>query len=81
MAVAAAVTTATPTHAEHRPTPNSYEQHNLVSDLPRIADITDDSLVNPWGLAQGPSNPAWVADNGTNVATLYRGDGVVGPLQ
>jgi uncharacterized protein (TIGR03118 family) len=81
IAVAGAVTTATPGHADHHPTPNSYVQHNLVSDLPGMADITDDSLVNPWGLAQGPSSPAWVADNGTNVATLYRGDGVVGPLQ
>ena len=81
MAVTGAVTTATPAHANQKPPPNSYVQHNLVSDLPRMADITDDSLVNPWGLAQGPSTPAWVADNGTNVATLYGGDGVVGPLQ
>jgi uncharacterized protein (TIGR03118 family) len=81
MAVAGVVTTATPTHANDKPPPNSYVEHDLVSDLPGMADITDESLVNPWGLAQGPSSPAWVADNGTNVATLYRGDGVVGPLQ
>jgi uncharacterized protein (TIGR03118 family) len=61
--------------------PNGYVQHNLVSDVDGMADLTDASLVNPWGLAQGPVTPAWVADNGTNVATLYRGDGVVGPLQ
>jgi uncharacterized protein (TIGR03118 family) len=74
MAVTGAVTTATPAYANEKPAPNSYVQHNLVSDLTGIADITDKSLVNPWGLAQGPSTPAWVADNGTNVATLYRGD-------
>ena len=34
--------------------------------------MIDADLVNPWGLAQGPATPAWVADNGTNVATLYR---------
>ena len=77
----AAGVTATPAHAEHRPPPSSYTQHNLVSDLPGTADLTDASLVNPWGLAQGPTTPAWAADNGTNVATLYQGDGVVGPLQ
>src|SRR4051794_18893762 len=77
--VAAAVTTAAPVHANHKPL-NSFVQHNLVSDLPG-ADLMDASLVNPWGLAQGPTTPAWVADNGTNVATLYQGDGVVGPLQ
>src|SRR4051794_10011047 len=77
--VAAAVTTAAPVHANHKPL-NSFVQHNLVSDLPG-ADLMDASLVNPWGLAQGPNTPAWVADNGTNVATLYRGDGVIGPLQ
>ena len=46
-----------------------------------MADITDASLVNPWGMAQGSATPAWVSDNGTNVSTLYRGDGVVGPPQ
>jgi uncharacterized protein (TIGR03118 family) len=81
VAVTAGVTTATPVHANHKPNLNSFVQRNLVSDVPGTADITDDSLVNPWGLAQGPTSPAWVADNGTNVATLYRGDGVVGPLQ
>ena len=61
--------------------PNSYVQHNLVSDLAGKADKMDPDLVNPWGLAQGAATPAWVADNGKNVATLYQGDGVVGPLQ
>src|SRR4051794_40556209 len=60
--------------------PNAYVQHNLVSDIAGNADLTDADLVNPWGLAQGPTTPAWVADNGTDVATLYRGDGVVGPV-
>jgi uncharacterized protein (TIGR03118 family) len=67
--------------AAAHPNANAYVQHNLVSDVEGMADITDDSLQNPWGIAQGPSTPAWVADNGKNVATLYQGDGIVGPLQ
>jgi uncharacterized protein (TIGR03118 family) len=30
-------------------------------------------LVNAWGLSAGPDTPLWVADNGTDVSTLYRG--------
>jgi uncharacterized protein (TIGR03118 family) len=52
---------------------NAYHQTNLVSDLPGMAQLTDPDLVNPWGLAFSPSSPAWVADNGTDRATLCRG--------
>jgi uncharacterized protein (TIGR03118 family) len=52
---------------------NAYHQTNLVSDLPGMAQLTDPDLVNPWGLAFSPTSPAWVADNGTDRATLYRG--------
>jgi uncharacterized protein (TIGR03118 family) len=52
---------------------NAYHQTNLVSDLPGMAQLTDPDLVNPWGMAQGPTTPAWVADNGTDRATIYRG--------
>jgi uncharacterized protein (TIGR03118 family) len=48
-------------------------QRNLVADQPGHAELTDPNLVNAWGLAFGPSTPAWVADNGTDVSTLYRG--------
>jgi len=51
-----------------------YKRHNLVSDQAGKADLMDPDLVNAWGLAFGPSTPAWVADNGTDVATLYAGD-------
>ena len=50
-----------------------YAQRNLVSDVPGAAELLDPDLVNAWGLAFGPTNPAWVADNGTDVSTLYRG--------
>src|SRR4051812_3899228 len=50
-----------------------YLQINLVSDIPGVAQLTDPNLVNPWGLAAGPTTPLWVADNGTGLATLYAG--------
>ena len=53
--------------------PGTYKQINLVSDIAGVADITDPNLVNPWGLAAGPTTPLWVADNGTDLATLYPG--------
>jgi uncharacterized protein (TIGR03118 family) len=60
---------------------NAYRQTNLVSDLPGLAQLTDPDLVNPWGLAASPTSPAWVADNGTNKATLYRGFVDGSPIQ
>lgn len=58
-----------------------YQQANLVSDLPNIAQVQDPNLVNSWGLSHGPTSPWWVSDNGTGVATLYNGNGTpVNPL-
>jgi uncharacterized protein (TIGR03118 family) len=54
---------------------------DLVADNPGLLDnngivhspfIIDPHLVNPWGVAEGPSSPFWVADNGEGVSTLYR---------
>jgi uncharacterized protein (TIGR03118 family) len=56
-----------------------YTQSNLVSDIPGVARITDPNLVNPWGLAAGPTTPLWIANNGTNTSTLYTG-GVNGSI-
>jgi uncharacterized protein (TIGR03118 family) len=50
-----------------------YVQRHLVSDVPGAAEFLDGDLVNAWGLAFGPTTPAWVADNGTDVSTLYSG--------
>jgi uncharacterized protein (TIGR03118 family) len=52
---------------------HAFQQRNLVSDIAGVARITDRNLVNPWGLTAGPTTPLWVADNGTDVSTLYRG--------
>jgi uncharacterized protein (TIGR03118 family) len=52
-----------------------YAQINLVSDIPGLAAFTDKKLINPWGVAFGPTSPFWVADNGTGLSTLYAKDG------
>jgi len=56
--------------------PTTYLQHNLVSDLPGIADHTDPNLINPWGIAFGPTTPFWIADNHTSASSIYDGNGV-----
>jgi uncharacterized protein (TIGR03118 family) len=54
---------------------NNYVQTNLVSDLPGLAANTDPNLVNPWGIAFGPTSPFWISDNHTGLSTLYTGTG------
>jgi uncharacterized protein (TIGR03118 family) len=56
-------------------TDRGYVQHNLVSDIPGLAPITDPHLVNPWGMSAGPTSPLWISDNGTGITTLYDGNG------
>jgi uncharacterized protein (TIGR03118 family) len=45
---------------------------NLVSDQPGVAQVTDPSLVNAWGISASGTSPFWVSDNGTGVSTLYK---------
>ena len=55
-----------------QPAPNSYQQTNLISNRSdQGAQVVDPNLQNPWGLAFGPTNPLWVADNNAAVATVY----------
>ena len=35
----------------------------------------DADLVNGWGISRLPTSPWWVADNGTDLSTLYKADG------
>lgn len=73
-AVLLGVLVANPVAAGARsPARGAFQQRNLVSDIAGVARITDRNLVNPWGLAAGPSTPLWVADNGTGVSTFYSG--------
>ena len=57
----------------------SFEQTNLVSDLPGVAANQDPNLLNPWGMANNAGSPFWISDQGANVATLYNGAGVPQP--
>src|SRR5690242_2460039 len=52
-------------------------QTNIVSNGAVAAISTDPNLVNPWGVAYGPSSPFWIADNGKSVATVYDADGTI----
>jgi len=61
--------------AQTPPAPaNNFLVHNLVSDLPNIADKQDPNLINPWGNGFGTS-PFWIGNNGTGTSTLYNGYG------
>jgi uncharacterized protein (TIGR03118 family) len=54
-----------------------YVQTNLVSDIPGLAATTDPNLVNAWGISFSPTSPAWIADNGTGLSTLYSGSSII----
>jgi uncharacterized protein (TIGR03118 family) len=54
---------------------NAYLQHNLVSDLPGLADHLDTNLANPWGIAFSATGPFWISDNHTGVSTIYNSSG------
>ena len=59
-------------HHEPRGDDLAVNQVNMVSDLSTVgAALVDPDLVNPWGLALGPTTPLWSANNGTDTATLY----------
>jgi uncharacterized protein (TIGR03118 family) len=67
-------------HRSEKLQANAYRLRKLVSDVPGAAAHLDPNLVNAWGLAAGPQTPWWLADNGTDLSTLYDGMGTVLPL-
>ncbi len=55
---------------------SAYTTTGLVEDSTGGAAVAADArLVNPWGIAFGPTTVAAVANNGSETATLYDGDG------
>ena len=64
---------------EDRWVPSGFQQTNLVSDLPGVAQITDPKLNNAWGVSFGATGPFWVSNNGTASSTLYQGDSPTRP--
>ena len=78
LALVAAVSTLTLAAAaplSAAPPGGSYTVTPLVSDVPGAAAFTDPNLVNAWGLARSGGSPWWVADNGTDLSTLYNSAG------
>ena len=53
----------------------SFVQHNLVSDIPGLAEQTDPNLVNPWGISASATSPLWISNNRSGAATVYNGSG------
>src|SRR5579862_6195378 len=52
----------------------------LVSDKVGVVATTttiDANLSNPWGVAIAPGLPFWIADNNSNLSTLYNGTGAI----
>jgi len=60
--------------------PSAFSATSLVSDAAGSGALTTDAnLVNAWGIAFGPTSPAWVANNHTGSSTLYDGNGKAQP--
>jgi uncharacterized protein (TIGR03118 family) len=60
--------------------PTAFTVTNLVADIAGTAALTTDAhLVNPWGIAFGPTTAIWVANNRTATATQYDGNGKAQP--
>ena len=68
MAIAAGMISSDPARA-------FYQQTDLVSDLPGVAEFHDPDLVNPWGMSASSTSFIWVSDNGSGLSTLYTGGG------
>jgi uncharacterized protein (TIGR03118 family) len=47
------------------------------SGIVATATTIDANLSNPWGLAIAPGLPFWIADNNSNLSTLYSGTGQI----
>ena len=53
------------------PTNNVYVQHNLVSSVPGMADVTDPNLIAPWGVSFSSTSPFWVSNAGKGNTSVY----------
>jgi uncharacterized protein (TIGR03118 family) len=64
--------------ASAAPVSSGFADTALVSDKVGVVATTtviDANLSNPWGVAVGPALPFWIADNNSNLSTLYSGMG------
>ena len=61
-------------------TSSGFADSALVSNKAGVvatATTIDANLSNPWGLVTAPGLPFWIADNNSNLATLYSGTGEI----
>jgi hypothetical protein len=49
----------------------AYVQTNLVSDGFLPAELTDPTLVNPWGVSHSATSPFWTSNQGTSTTSLF----------
>jgi uncharacterized protein (TIGR03118 family) len=62
------------------PTTPGFTDTALVSNgtgVVATTTIIDANLQNPWGIAFAPGQPIWIADNNSNLSTLYSGTGTI----
>lgn len=62
------------------PSTTEFADTALVSNTAGVVatpTTIDANLSNPWGLATAPGLPFWIADNNSNLATLYSGKGEI----
>jgi uncharacterized protein (TIGR03118 family) len=60
------------------PAASAFADTALVSNKAGVvatATTIDENLQNPWGIAVAPGLPFWIADNNSNLSTLYSGTG------
>jgi uncharacterized protein (TIGR03118 family) len=61
-------------------TTTGFADSALVANNAGVVATTttlDANLSNPWGLVTSPGLPFWIADNNSNLATLYSGTGQI----
>ena len=54
----------------------AFAQYKLTTLVKNSGKEGDKQLINPWGLAYGPSEYFWFSDQGAGLSTLYDGNGV-----
>jgi uncharacterized protein (TIGR03118 family) len=62
------------------PSSTGFTDSALASNKVGVVATTttiDANLSNPWGIAVAPGLPFWIADNNSNLSTLYSGTGAV----
>jgi uncharacterized protein (TIGR03118 family) len=57
-------------------TGTAFAQYTLTTLVKNSGKKGDKQLINPWGMAYGPSEYFWFSDQGTGLSTLYDGNGV-----